>query len=57
MSEIARFCDENITVIIAGNKTDLDGSRAVSTEEGIEMANHYEHTFIETSALTSENVD
>ena len=40
-----------------GNKTDLENRRAVSFEEGQEMANHYGVRFLETSAKECRNVE
>ena len=40
-----------------GNKTDLESKRAVSFEEGQEMANHYGVRFLETSAKECKNVE
>ena len=37
--------------------SDLAGSRAVSTEDGISFAQKYGLMFMETSAKTAENVD
>ena len=49
-------CDENIKVILLGNKSDLENQRQVSTEEGIALSveNHYE--FNETSCIKNLNV-
>lgn len=43
-------------VILAGNKIDLAG-RIVSSYDGQEMAKFYKSLFIETSALTGQNVN
>ena len=43
--------------ILVGNKCDLEESRKVSTEEGMELAKHYEIPFLETSAKNSVNVE
>ncbi|EAY17053.1 Ras family protein [Trichomonas vaginalis G3] len=42
--------------IIVGNKSDLDSERANSIEEGKKFANQINAKFIETSAITSENI-
>ena len=42
---------------MVGNKTDLENRRAVSFEEGQEMANHYSVRFLETSAKECRNVE
>ena len=40
-----------------GNKCDMEESRKVSHEEGMELARHYEIPFLETSAKNSINVE
>jgi Ras-related protein Rab-1A len=57
MSEIEKYTQDNITRILVGNKTDLENRRAVSFEEGQEMANHYGVRFLETSAKECRNVE
>ena len=57
MSEVEKYTNDNITRILVGNKTDLEEKRAVSVEEGQEMANHYCVRFLETSAKECKNVD
>ena len=57
MSEIEKYTQDNITRILVGNKTDLESRRAVSFEEGQEMANHYGVRFLETSAKECKNVE
>ena len=57
MSEVEKYTQDNITRILVGNKTDLESKRAVSFEEGQEMANHYCVRFLETSAKECKNVD
>ena len=57
MSEVEKYTQDNITRILVGNKVDLESKRAVSTEEGQEMANHYCVRFLETSAKECKNVD
>ena len=42
---------------MVGNKCDLDSQRAVSFEEGQELADHYCVRFLETSAKDSKNVE
>jgi Ras family protein len=47
---------EWIPCVIVGNKRDLENQRAVSSEEGISLANEWKCAFIETSAKTNENI-
>lgn len=57
MSEVEKNASDNISRILVGNKCDLEGQRAVSFEEGQELADHYCVRFMETSAKDSKNVD
>lgn len=43
--------------ILVGNKCDLTHQREVSREEGATLAEQYGCKFMETSAMTAENVD
>ena len=49
--------EENIVVLLVGNKSDLVDKREVSFEEAQEYANNRGMAFIETSALDSSNVE
>lgn len=46
----------NMEIILIGNKIDLEG-RKITRQETNELANKYNIPFMETSALTGENVD
>ena len=46
-----------MTIILVGNKKDLESEREVSYEEGAEFAKKNKLIFFETSAKTAENVD
>jgi Ras-related protein Rab-6A len=46
----------NPAVFIVGNKTDLEGAREVTSEEGRKWAEAHVAQFIETSAQTGENI-
>ena len=52
-----RFANVGVCKILVGNKCDMEESRKVSYEEGLELAKHYEIPFLETSAKNSINVD
>ena len=55
--KIHQNANENIPIIIVGNKTDLDPKRFVSTKQGSSYASRINaHHFIETSAKTGENI-
>mmetsp|Transcript_31257 Transcript_31257/g.48787 ORF Transcript_31257/g.48787 Transcript_31257/m.48787 type:complete len:190 (-) Transcript_31257:144-713(-) len=47
---------ENLSIALAGNKADLDDKRAVSLEDGRELASRYGAQFRETSAKTRMNI-
>ena len=49
--------DENITIILIGNKSDLEDEREVSTEEGVKKSQACKIAFLETSALNGQNVN
>ncbi|MBY8991435.1 MAG: GTP-binding protein [Candidatus Lokiarchaeota archaeon] len=55
--------DEEIPIIIVGNKSDLSTERQVAYKEGVQLANELSEeekiklSYIETSALTGENVE
>jgi len=49
--------DQDKTVILVGNKCDLEEERQVSTEEGAAFAKSNGLLFLETSAKTGHNVD
>ena len=46
-----------MTIVLVGNKKDLESEREVSYEEGLAFAKRNKLIFFETSAKTSENVD
>uniref|UniRef100_A0A8C3G3E3 RAB4B, member RAS oncogene family n=1 Tax=Cyclopterus lumpus TaxID=8103 RepID=A0A8C3G3E3_CYCLU len=47
----------NIVIILCGNKKDLDADREVTFLEASRFAQENELMFLETSALTGENVE
>ena len=57
MAEIESHASDKISRILVGNKCDLVSKRAVSFEEGQELADHYCVRFLETSAKDSKNVE
>ena len=54
---ITRVALPHIVLILVGNKVDLDASREISAEEGIELAKDLGIYYLETSAKTNENID
>lgn len=54
---ITRVALPHIVLILVGNKVDLNTTRGVSAEEGIDLAKELGIYYMETSAKTNENVD
>ncbi|KKN38617.1 hypothetical protein LCGC14_0751710 [marine sediment metagenome] len=46
-----------ISLILVANKVDMEGERVVTTEQGEELAEKLNLSYIETSAKTGENID
>ncbi|KHN78062.1 Ras-related protein Rab-11A [Toxocara canis] len=57
LKELRDHAEQNIVVMLVGNKTDLRHLRAVPTEEARAYAESNHLSFIETSALECTNVD
>ncbi|MBD3338690.1 MAG: GTP-binding protein, partial [Candidatus Lokiarchaeota archaeon] len=55
--EIKKDASPDIILILVGNKTDLKDSRTVSTTEAEELAKELGVSYIETSAITGENIN
>ena len=55
--QLKSTADKNLTIIIVGNKTDLEDQRQITSEEGQNKANSLESAFIETSAASGSNLD
>ena len=53
---ITRVALPHIVLILVGNKVDLNSSRVVSIEEGMELAKELGIYYMETSAKTNENI-
>jgi len=48
--------EDDVLLILAGNKADLQDHRQVSTEEALEYAKKRDLFFMETSARTGSNI-
>ncbi len=57
MSEIERYADKDIVLMLVGNKSDLARRRVVDFGKAIEFARLYDMDYIETSALDTTNVE
>jgi len=57
LKELRDHADNNIVIMLVGNKSDLRHLRAVPTEDARNYAERQSLSFIETSALDSTNVE
>ena len=57
ISDIKTNGDDNIPIILVGNKSDLENKRVISIEEGKNKAKLYKFAFMETSALNGNNIE
>ena len=51
LKELKQYADNNIVILLVGNKTDLKDRREVRKEEAAIYADQHGLAFIETSAL------
>lgn len=57
LNDASEFGNPDMSVMLVGNKCDLDSRRVVSTEEGMKFAKDHNILFMEVSAKTEHNVD
>ncbi|XP_042652073.1 ras-related protein Rab-4A-like isoform X1 [Tyto alba] len=57
LTDARMLASQNIVIILCGNKKDLDADREVTFLEASQFAQENELMFLETSALTGENVE
>ena len=57
LQEIERYASDTVIKLLIGNKSDLEDERAVTLEQGQELANSLNVSFMEASAKMSMNVD
>ena len=57
MNKLKEYNDKNISVILVGNKCDLEDNREVLKEDGEELAKKLNIQFMEVSAKTGENIE
>ena len=55
--EISKITEKNISIILVGNKCDLESERKVTIEMGEEKAKNLNCPFYETSALNNTHID
>lgn len=56
-ANVQQHANEEVELILVGNKCDMSDKRVVTTEQGQELANELGIPFIETSAKTTTNVE
>ena len=57
VNDLKAASDPKLTMLLIGNKSDLDDKREVSKDQGEEKAKSFECAFLETSALSGDNID
>jgi len=57
LKELRDHTKANIVVMLVGNKTDLEKSRAVEQDEAIAFSKKYDMEYVETAALNATGVD
>ena len=57
VNDLTSTADKNVTIVIIGNKSDLEDHRQITKEEGQEKANKLQVAFLETSAFSGANLD
>jgi hypothetical protein len=57
LEDARQHSNSNMTIMLIGNKSDLDHRRQVTEEEGKAFADEHGLIFLETSAKTADNVE
>uniref|UniRef100_A0A8D0GZW3 RAB37, member RAS onco family n=1 Tax=Sphenodon punctatus TaxID=8508 RepID=A0A8D0GZW3_SPHPU len=57
LSEIKEYAQEDVVIMLLGNKADVSSERVIRTEDGESLAREYRVPFMETSAKTGMNVE
>lgn len=57
ISDLTTAADKKVTILLIGNKSDLEDQRQVQKEQGEEKAKAFNVAFLETSALNGQNLD
>ncbi|MHA1144932.1 MAG: Rab family GTPase [Candidatus Helarchaeota archaeon] len=55
--DIKKHCDQVVLGLLVGNKSDLEDERRISNEEIFKLSSRLDLEYVETSALTGENID
>jgi len=57
MQDVEQFADEDVEIMILGNKCDINNKRVVSRERGEQLATEYGIKFMEVSGKTGINIE
>jgi GTPase SAR1 family protein len=57
VQDLNSYGDKNITLLLVGNKSDLEEKRQILKENGEEKAKSFNLGFIETSACSGDNIN
>ena len=57
IKDLNSYGDKNLTMLLIGNKSDLEVKRIINKEEGEEKEKSFELGFIETLAYNGDNID
>lgn len=57
LGEIREYAQDDVVIMLIGNKGDCGSDRAVRREDGERLAREYNVAFMETSAKSGQNVD
>uniref|UniRef100_A0A8C1F0P3 small monomeric GTPase n=3 Tax=Cyprinus carpio TaxID=7962 RepID=A0A8C1F0P3_CYPCA len=57
LTEIHEYAQDDVVIMLLGNKSDMASARVIRREEGEKLAREYGVIFLETSAKTGLNVD
>jgi Ras-related protein Rab-2A len=57
LEDAKKLSNETMTIMLIGNKSDLDSKRVVTYQEGLEFAEKNGLVFLETSAKEDSNVE
>ncbi|KAJ8318795.1 hypothetical protein KUTeg_003886 [Tegillarca granosa] len=57
LGEINEYAQEDVVIMLLGNKSDMGGERVIRIEDGERLAKEYGVAFMETSAKLGTNVD
>ncbi|KAK3586148.1 hypothetical protein CHS0354_033272 [Potamilus streckersoni] len=57
LAEINEYAQEDVVIMLLGNKADMTAERVIRKEEGEKLAKDHNVAFMETSAKTGMNVD